>query len=221
VSSSGEQGDATSGWPDVAISADGRYVAFTSYASNLVAGDTNDANGLFLHDRVTGVTMLVAPQARPGSLNADGRYMSFEQLMTNGIRQTFVYDQTTGATELVSLGPDGAPGDDWSGYGSLSAEGRYVAFSSSASNLVAGDTNDDWDVFVRDRLTGVTSRVSSNTLGSYGGLITSDGRFVVYQAPSTACTRACVSNLYLRDLARGTTTLVTVGQRFTVHEQHY
>jgi Tol biopolymer transport system component len=217
VSSTGEQGDDGSGWPDLAISADGRYVAFTSLASNLVAGDTNDTNDLFydlfLHDRVTGATVLVATDARLGSLSADGRYTSFSPLTSGS--QSFVYDRATSATELVSVGLDGAPGNAKSYAGSLSADGRYVAFTSLASNLVARDTNDTNDVFVRDRVTGVTSRVSSDQLGAVGALITSDGRFVVYQAPWTCGDRsACVGNLHLHDLAVGRTTLVTVGRHF-------
>src|SRR5207245_10374128 len=130
------------------ISADGRFVAFTSAAGNLVAGDTNGVEDIFVHDRQTGVT------------------------------------------ERVSVASDGTQGSDGSVAGSISADGRFVAFTSTAGNLVAGDTNGVEDIFVHDRQTGATERVSVDSTGAQGnGGATSsstsaDGRFVAF--PSAA-----------------------------------
>src|SRR5262249_37717646 len=158
------------------ISADGRFVTFDSGADDLVAGDTNGVGDVFVHDRVTGVTerMSVASnggqgdaESFGGAISADGRFVAFTSFAsnlgvadTNGFDNVFVHDRQTGVTEVVSVAPDGTPGNDGSQRPAISADGRFVAFQSSASNLVAGDTNQADDVFVRDRLTGVTERVS-------------------------------------------------------------
>jgi hypothetical protein len=110
VASDGTQGDRDS--TSSTISADGRYVAFDSWSTSLVAGDTN------------------------------------------GVYDAFVYNRMTGETTRISVASDGTQGNDNSGYpgnSTISADGRYVAFDSYASNLVVGDTNDTYDTFVRDR----------------------------------------------------------------------
>src|SRR5262249_38885455 len=122
VRSDGKQGNAGSNRPS--ISADGRYVAFSSFASNLVAGDTNATWDVFVHDL------------------------------------------QTGTTEIASTDSAGVQGDGASIKPTLSADGRYVAFSSEATNLVSGDTNGVQDVFVHDRVTGITKRVSVDSDGN-------------------------------------------------------
>src|SRR5207247_2584359 len=133
------------------ISASGRYVVFESDAPNLVPGDTNHVEDVFLHDRKTGRTTRV---------NVNG-----------GSRQ--------------ANGPSGSP--------AISADGRYVAFQCSATNLVAGDTNRLGDVFVRDRRTGKTERVSVSSRGRQGGadrtgngsnapVISANGRYVAFHS---------------------------------------
>jgi CSLREA domain-containing protein len=167
----GEANDASF---DPAISADGRYVAFYSYASNLVPGDTNNdcainhgsqghdnCRDVFVHNRQTGTTTRVSVSStgaqgfgasggccQPVSLSADGRYVAFHSLAsnlapsdTNGYLDSFVHDRTTGKTALVSLSDSGIQGNGWSASPSISANGRYVAFDSEASTLVANDTN--------------------------------------------------------------------------------
>ena len=168
VSSAGVQGNQGS---DIgSISADGRYVTFTSYADNLVADDTNASDDVFVRDRVTGKTTRVSVSSTRAQgnnlgsfeavISADGRYVAFRSFSdnlvtgdTNGEIDIFVRDRVTGTTKLVGVSSAGVQGN---GYGSseptISADGRYVAFSSDADNLVAGDTNDTYDVFVRDRL---------------------------------------------------------------------
>lgn len=151
-----------------AISADGRFVAFVSMATNLVPGDTNDTPDIFVHDRETGMTSRVSVSSggeqakatsRSPSISADGRYVAFDSGAlnlvlgdTNRAVDVFVHDRQTGQTTRVSISSSGEEGDDISAGPSISADGRFIAFGSSAFNLVAGDTNGWGDIFVHDRL---------------------------------------------------------------------
>lgn len=184
VSSSGEQGVSNypgNGSDSPSMSPDGRFITFSSTAHNLVPGDTNDANDAFLHDRLTEVTERISVNGQGvqgnadssvGAVSARGRYVVFTSGSTNLVRrptggreQVFVRDRLVGTTRLVSLSNTGAVGDGWSGLSaqSLSRTGRYVVFDSTSSNLVPDDTNNHWDVFVRDLGTGSTERVSVNS----------------------------------------------------------
>jgi Tol biopolymer transport system component len=186
---------------DPALSADGRYVLFTSRASNLVPRDTNDAKDVFVHDRRTRVTQRVnvGPNGRQASedaeepaLSANGRFVAFASAAGNLIYgdtngwDVFVHDRRTGITERVSVGSDGRQANSSSFWAALSAAGRFVAFTSNASNLVPGDTNGSEDVFVRDRKTGQTERVSLGPNGqeSHGAMnvamLSADGRYVAF-----------------------------------------
>ncbi|MCL5104353.1 MAG: hypothetical protein M1133_09600 [Armatimonadetes bacterium] len=200
VATGGAQGNSNSYYSS--ISADGRFVAFESYASNLVPGDTNDTVDVFVHDRQTGVTSRVSiatggAQGNGGSnrpsISADGRVVAFESVAdnlvpedTNGRCDGFIHDRQTGSTQRVSAATGGAQENNSSACFFISADGRFVAFQSDASNLIPGDTNDYGDVFVHDRQTGSTERVSVATGGaqgdwnSYGGSISADDRFVVF-----------------------------------------
>lgn len=208
-----------------AVSADGRVIAFTSYAANLVPGDTNDTYDVFVHDRHTGVTTRVSvgstgaqgnDASEAPALSADGRYVAFESYAsnlvpgdTNGTIDVFVHDRQTGATSRESIATDGAQTVGFyasSRKPSLSADGRFVAFSSSSSALVAGDTNGAPDVFVRDRRTGTTTRVSVTPDGgqhpsaSEWALLSASGRLVLYLGGTTG--------VFLYDREAGTTTRV-------------
>ncbi len=204
--SSGPYGNDHSGHPS--ISDDGRFVAFESTASNLVSGDSNGAEDVFVHDLMTGRTTLVSRHSvgtygnndsRRPSISDDGRYVAFESLAdnlvsgdTNGAKDTFVHDRlasTTGRTTLVSRHSVGTYGNNDSSAPSISDDGRFVSFASQATNLVSGDTNGTQDVFVHDRLastTGRTTRVSRHSLGneatlpSFNPSISGDGRFVAF-----------------------------------------
>jgi Tol biopolymer transport system component len=210
IASDGTQSDATSYasndfGPD--ISADGRFVAFYSYATNLVAGDTNGVGDIFVHDRQQGTTERVSV-ASDGSqtdgysfepaISADGRHVVFQSFAsnlagddTNGFGDIYVHDRVAGTTERVSVASDGSEGNDNSYNGRISADGRLIAFSSLADNLVAGDTNLDRDVFVHDRQTGTTTRVSVASNGSEANdrslfpRISEGGRFVVFTSPAS------------------------------------
>jgi Tol biopolymer transport system component len=142
-------------------------VAFISEASNLVPGDTNAVQDIFVRDTAKGRTTRVSvssagTQANDASydpsISADGRYVAFRSYAstlvagdTNGWGDIFVRDTAKGRTIRVSLSSEGGQGNLDSDWASISADGRYVAFSSEASNLVAGDTNETSDIFVRDR----------------------------------------------------------------------
>jgi Tol biopolymer transport system component len=150
------------------ISANGRYVAFESQAKNLVPGDTHHNCDVFVRDLSADVTRWVSVGAAGAvtngqsyfpAISADGRYVTFQSDAsnlvagdTNRAGDVFVRDRSAHVTRRVSVGPGGRQANDFSyGRAAISADGRYVAFSSGATNLVAGDTNHSRDVFVRDR----------------------------------------------------------------------
>jgi len=204
VASTGTEADWDCNLPS--ISDDGRIVAFYSSATNLTTGDGNLAFDVFVHDIQTGQTSRVSVDSAgtegadnsfyPG-MSPDGRFVTFyshaDNLVpgdTNLVADVFLHDRLTGATERVSLDSSGIQGNETSELSSVSADGRYVAFASYATNLVEGDTNGWKDVFLRDRQTGETTLLnvtSAGVQGRHGGFspsITPDGRWVVYWSPS-------------------------------------
>jgi Tol biopolymer transport system component len=180
VTAAGGQVKGSSGHPS--ISADGRFVAFTSSASGLVSLDTNATSDAFVHDRQTGRPSRVSVstlgrQANSYSvtpaISADGRFVAFQSHAsnlvvgdTNGVPDIFVRDLQTQETSRVSVTNLGKQANSSSAFPSISSDGRFVAFLSNASNLVSGDTNAINDVFVRDRVSGQTTRVSVSSTGS-------------------------------------------------------
>lgn len=170
----GVQPDSHNDYPSV--SGDGRFVAFRSSATNLVAGDTNARADVFVRDLHAGITTRVSittggAQGNSDSDNAkitpDGRFVVFESTASNlvandgnGLTDVFVHDRQTGATTCASVSPAGTTGAfGHSRYPTISDDGRYVVFHSGAQDLVPGDTNSVDDVFVRDRSTGTTTRI--------------------------------------------------------------
>ena len=140
----------------------------------------------------------------------------------NEERDVFVYDRETHSTSLVSVGEGGVQGNDFSNAGVISGTGRFVAFQSPATNLVPGDTNDASDVFVRDLLLGVTSRVSVSSGGGQANgasgspAISFDGRFVAFHSDAGNINRSAAGNInrlaqqvYLHDRLNGTTIRVS------------
>lgn len=192
------------------ISGDGRYVLFRSNATNLVTGDTNATHDLFVRD-VTGattrrvsVTNSGAQANSPsymGKISNDGRYVVFSSLATNLVtgdtniaEDIFVRDRTANTTTRVSVSSSGAqtPTGELGSYKpSISDDGRYVAFTSYAGNLVAGDTNGTADTFMRDRTANTTTRVSVGNEGQEGndyqnqGVISGNGLFVGFTSSAT------------------------------------
>ncbi len=196
VANNGAQGDSDSSQGDPpSLSADGRYVAFSSSASNLVSGSSNGGRGTFVYDRQTGTLERVGNAsynyAHP-SLSADGRFVAFASYGEsafgdrNSFSQVFVYDRKTGAVTQVSVANDGEQGNSYSYEPSLSADGRFVAFTSWASNLVSDDTNELPDVFVFDLVERTIKRVSVADDGTQGNSssdspsLSKDGRFVAF-----------------------------------------
>ena len=179
VSSGGVEGNLGSG--SLSISADGRFVAFESDARNLVPGDINGSTDIFVHDRVTRETTRVSvssagvegnSESGIPSISADGRFVAFHSYANNlvprdtGWADIFVRDRVTHETTRVSVSSAGVAGNvGSSGYVSFSADGRFVAFESDATNLVPGDMNDETDIFVHDRVTRETTRVSVSSAG--------------------------------------------------------
>jgi Tol biopolymer transport system component len=217
------------------ISADGRFVAFGSGASNLVAGDSNGADDVFVHDRVAGTTdrVSVSTGGAEGdndsyipSISADGRFVAFyggaSNLVagdTNAYSDVFVHDRQTATTERVSLATGGWQAD-YGGLGpSISSDGRFVAFRSTATNLVAGHMNSVYDVFVRDRQSGTTELVSVTTGGAEGNgnsdycSIAGDGRFVAFLSGATNLVPGDTNNnpdIFVHDRQSATTVRASV-----------
>ncbi|MEU7652154.1 hypothetical protein AB0C41_09070 [Micromonospora taraxaci] len=187
------------------LSADGQSVAFVSRADNLVPGDTNGTDDVFVRDLRTATTSRVSvsgaggqangrSQFRPG-ISADGRYVAFlseaDNLVpgdTNRLADYFVRDRTTSTTSRVNVSSTGMQSRSLpSSSPAISANGRYVIFE-GGDDLVPDDYNDARDVFLRDRTAGTTERVSLTNFGgqandrSYALGITADGRYVVFSS---------------------------------------
>lgn len=218
-----------------AISADGRYVVFQSYASNLVPNDYNHRIDVFVHDRVTGATERVNVDSNGveanddswgGRISADGRVVTFfswaSSLVsgdTNNTGDVFLHDRVTGTTELISVDPNGGPADGPSFSSSISVDGRYVAFDSVASNLVATDTNNAGDIFVRDRQLGLTELVSLDSSGiqANGGSgvpsISADGAIVAFYSEASNLVSGDLNHVwdvFVRDRSTAITERVSV-----------
>ncbi len=228
VNSSGVEGNQQSKYPS--ISGDGRYVAFESYASNLVVGDTNANSDIFVHDRLSGATEIVsvATSGEQGhspnydaSISADGQYVAFVSSSDSFLRgdwnadpDIFVRDRQGGTTDCVSVATSGAQGNGESEHPSISADGRYVAFDSQVKVLVGGDTNGWVDVFVHDRVGGTSERVSISSSGAEGNdhsiypSISADGGQVVFESDAMNLVGGDTNgwrDIFLRDRGIGMT----------------
>ncbi|MET0499748.1 MAG: malectin domain-containing carbohydrate-binding protein [Steroidobacteraceae bacterium] len=218
------------------ITDDGRYIAYTSTGAHLVPDDTNDRSDVFVYDRQSGRTERVSvgstgaqgnAPSNAASISADGRFVSFlsyaDNLVpgdTNAAVDLFVRDRVTGQTERVSIGATGNQSNADSLSGSISANGRYVIFTSIASNLITGDTNQTYDVFLRDRVNGTTERVSLGAGGAQGNggsgsyAISADGRYVAFGSDAANLVPGDtngVNDIFVRDRQAGTTQRVNVG----------
>ena len=221
---------------DASLSAYGRYMVFSSRASNLVPGDTNGASDIFIKDLQTGVVTRVSTdsdgnQSDPfhswhPSISPDGRYVTFSSSATNLVpgdtnsaSDIFMKDLQTGATTRVSTDSDGNQSDNYSYYTSVSEGGRFVAFRSSATNLVADDTNGKWDIFLKDTMTGATTRVSTDSDGNQGNgvskwfpKVSADGRYVVFSSASSNLVPGDsngAEDIFIKDMQTGSTSLVS------------
>ncbi len=220
------------------ISADGRYVAFESLATNLVAGDTNNSWDVFVRDRQLGTTERVSVtsaemQVMDGgsfapSISNDGRFVAFWSDTgtlvagdTNVMVDIFLRDRQLGTTERVSLTSAEAQVLDGDSFNPvISADGRFIAFESYSATLVAGDTNEWVDIFVRDRTLGTTERVSVNSSEAQGtngdsiaAEMSADGRYIAFSSDAVGLVTGDSNNntdVFVRDRTAGTTERASV-----------
>jgi hypothetical protein len=244
-------GDGSSGLP--IVSADGRYVLFASTANNLVLTNNNNSvlpqrMNVFLRDRVSNTTTLVSVNLAgtgggngdsfPTAISTNDQFVLFESGAsnlvandTNGANDVFVRDLVNGVTTLVSVSTTGGSANltGTSRSSVMTPDGRYVAFVSTATNLVAGDTNGIPDVFVRDLQAGTTTLVSVGAVASVfydpqnhvptstaeSPEITPDGRYVVFYSSATNLVPGIATSgeVYVRDLLAGSTTWVSTDAR--------
>jgi Tol biopolymer transport system component len=233
VSSSGVQGD---GWSDgSSMSADGRSIVYSSYADNLVPGDTNGTADVFLYDTVTAQTTILSHKAdgtQAGAdcygpvISRDGHTVAFiseGSLVppdTNAQADVFVRNLLTGEIVRASVDSNGGQSNGYSTYCSLSADGRYVCFSNSATNLAPGATSAGNKIFVHDMQTGRTTVASTDSSGVAGvgqclnSSITADGRYVVFESWATNLVPGDANgtaDVFLHDMLTGSTTLISAG----------
>jgi len=233
VNSLGKEGDRFSINPS--ISADGRFIAFESTATNLVVGETNNKSDVFVRDRLTEITTRISVNStgNQGSfdafnpaISADGRFVAFESNSTNlvaddtnNISDIFLHDRLNGTTTRISVGSTGQEGDRPSLNPSISADGRFVAFESNLTNLVAGDTNNNSDIFVHDIQTNTTTGISVDSTGNQGNIgsfnpsISADGSFVAFDSLAdnlVAADTNSTRDIFVHEIPTNTTTRVSV-----------
>lgn len=233
LNSAGTGGNGVS--DDPSISGAGRYVVFQSDATNLVAGDTIGVQDVFIHDQITGNTTRMSngtggaeadDTSEFSTITESGNFAAYGSRATNLVADdnnnqadVFVYSRASGTISRVSMASDGTEGNNWSNFASLSENGRYVAFVSKASNLVADDTNGYIDIFVHDRQTNETSRVSVATDGTEGenhsthAGISADGRFVTFRSFATNLVDGDTNgeiDIFVHDRLTGSTRRVSI-----------
>ncbi len=217
VTSAGAQGDLSSQGP-CSLSADGRFVAFSSFASNLVRLRIAGVHrGIYVHDRQTGITERVSYDTRPEcSISADGRYVAFASSGPHGAQDVFLFDRSHGTATCISVDRFGR---SWGGSSpAVSGDGRYVAFVSPAG-VLAPDPNYVDDVFVRDTWTGRTERASAGAgiwqryPASTMPSISADGRYVAFVSRAWDLVAGDTNwfvDVFVRDRQEGTTVRVSV-----------
>ena len=222
---------------DPSISLDGRYVLFTSEATNIVNGDGNNRLDVFIFDRKTGkrsrISVSSAEAEASGdswnaSISANGRFVAFgsesDDLVAsdnNGQTDVFLRDRKKGKTKIISVRSNGAQGDSSSGDSHISANGRFVVFSSDATNLVASDNNGQTDVFLRDRKKGKTKIISVRSNGKRGNgdsedpVVSSTGRFVAFASTASNFKNGDTSgeDVFVHDRATKKTKMVSINSK--------
>jgi Tol biopolymer transport system component len=228
VATSGAQGNAYSQGPRVSL--DGRYVAFESGATNLVPGDNNGEPDVFVRDLSTGRTTRAsirpdgaqfAAASLPAVISANGRYVGFSVSLRSGLWLAFVHDRKTGRTTRLSVGMGGARANGNVFVEGISADGRLVALTSTANNLVPGDTNGALDIFVRDLRSGSTTPVSVGPDGaqanghSLGASLSADGQYVAFVSLASNLVLGDTNDtddVFVHDRRMGRTTRVSVAR---------
>jgi Ca2+-binding RTX toxin-like protein len=221
---------------NVDVTGDGGFIGFQSTATNLVAGDTNGFSDVFIKNMSSGLVTRVSVADNEAEANGntlvarlsdDGNRVSFVSTASNltandtngAVTDVFVRNVAAGTTTLVSVSTGGGSGDNQSSGASISGNGRYVVFQSDATNLVAGDTNNTTDIFVRDLLTNTTTRASTATDGSQSNdlsgqaVISADGRYVVFFSLASNLVQGDTNGLrdiFLKDMVTGNVTRLSV-----------
>ncbi len=238
VSTSGTEANGPSYDPD--ISADGRYVAFESDASNLVQGDNNVTRDVFVHDIVAGSTSRISVSSagveangysQNPSISPDGNYVAFESVATNlatgdtnNVRDIYVHSMQAGSTFRVSFTSSGQQANANCTYPDISSVGPVVVFYSGADNLIPGDLNNRDDVFVRDVYGALTSRVSVSTAGSEGNdgsydpKISADGTVIVFESDAAnfdSTDNNSNTDVFVRNRSSGETKRISLGDSFS------
>lgn len=241
VSLSSSNSEANDDCFGLSISDDGRFVVFSSPATNLVTGDTNGFEDIFVRDRQNSTTIRISVTSGGGQSNGDsslakisgdGAFVAYSSEASNLVSSdsnsavdVLLFEMGSGTVSLVSSDNSGVPANGGSLIGytatSISEDGRYVVFSSDASNLISGDTNNATDVFVRDTVSNTTARVSVDSSGGQGvggGArggncgISLDGRFVVFSANDMGLVTGDangVPDVFLHDRLTGNTELIS------------
>lgn len=235
VSTAGALGNGDCGSDVPAISGDGRFIAFSSHATNLVPNDSNVWRDIFVRDTVAGQTEIVSisTEGIAGNANCfspvitpDGRFIAYSTSATtlvsggtNGTYHIFLRDRQTGITEVVSRSTVGALSNGLSQRPSISSDGRFIAFESLATNLTSGTPAGIFNIYVRDRQLGTTELVSVSTTGapgnldSYSSSISSDGRSVAFASDALNLVPGDTNNstdVFMRDRQAGQTAIVSV-----------
>lgn len=230
----GVQGNNRSQFGD--LSSDGRYIVFHSEATNFVPNDTNNVWDVFFLDRITGQFERISvttsgQQANNLSIFPDisggGRFVSFYSQATNlvpndtnNVDDIFLHDRLLGTTERISVSTAGDQANAASIFQDLSVDGRYTVYESEATNLVANDTNNVWDVFLYDRINQSTERISVNSAEQQGdgrssyAVISTNNRYVTFVSYATNFDPDDPNpngDIYVRDLVNGTTELISRG----------
>src|SRR5688572_1201622 len=212
---------------DPSISADGNYVAFLSHADNLVPGDGDSSADAFVYNRLTGQNSIIGQDSfgtEAPFISGNGRYVVFHTYAslvpedTQGARDVYVTDLVSGGFELISKNALGEVGTNHSLDPHISFDGRYVAFYSLADNLVPGDANANFDVFMRDRV-GSTIVLASTGSGGQGNnrsdeaSVSDDGRYVAFESLASNLVPGDTNNrldIFVRDLTGSTTIRASV-----------
>ena len=223
------------------ISADGRYIAFESSASDLVADDLNTASDIFVYDKFSDTVEIVSLtsgglQADGNStyplISSDGRYVVFSSLATNlvagdtnGESDIFMYDRQNDTIERISVSSAEAEANGGSTIASISDDNNFVVFDSNATNLVAGDTNNKTDIFIRNITAGTTERISvssaeaegnnNSQLSAYLNNISEDGNLIVFSSTATNLVSGDTNvalDVFIRNITAGTTERLSINE---------
>lgn len=224
------------------ISGNGRYVAFSCSDDALVANDSNGESDILIRDLQEGTTELVSVRTNGAqgngasvapSVSYDGRYVAFVSYATNlvnsdgnGVHDVFVRDRLSGITTIESVNTTGQEANDYSQNPSISDDGSKLAFESPATDIIANDTNGQFDVFVRDRIAGMTeaASVNSSEVLSAGGavfpVLSGDGTCVAFFGVADDLDDTDMNgifDIFVRDMEAGTTEIVSVGNNGEVN----